>query len=293
MPTSHMSREKRCPPSISAAEPKRHHSEENEELMCSICFDLVVDAVQVGCCGALHCRACIVKCTTCPLCREPLRAENLYLDVRRERLSAAALRQCCHAENGCIFKGNRASVIAHEPLCDFVPPGVFRNSIQKLQRELEEALLLNSTNVERMTKLQRTLMNCALGPEPAIQAIRVLHSIHVENSIFAIDRAASAGKLHWVCSWFGAANKNKMKPKAFLDLELFREVLQGGEGYQADAVNQRCFTCGTMGHWAHDCILHTSTINQQLFNAGCCSNCGIPVAAAGTIDPDIQELQVC
>lgn len=45
-----MSIEKSCPPSISAAEPKRHQSETNEELMCSIRFDLAVDAVQVGGC---------------------------------------------------------------------------------------------------------------------------------------------------------------------------------------------------------------------------------------------------
>jgi hypothetical protein len=62
----------------------------SDELMCSICFDLAVDAVQVSCCGALHCRACISKCTACEMCRNPV--PELVPDIRRERLSAAALR---------------------------------------------------------------------------------------------------------------------------------------------------------------------------------------------------------
>ena len=44
----------------------------SDELMCSICFDLAVDAVQVSCCGALHCRACISKCTAWEMCRNPV-----------------------------------------------------------------------------------------------------------------------------------------------------------------------------------------------------------------------------
>lgn len=41
----------------------------------------------------------------------------------------------------------------------------------KVQRELEDALLVNATIAERMMKLQRALMNCALGPEPAVAAM--------------------------------------------------------------------------------------------------------------------------
>jgi hypothetical protein len=141
---------------------------------------------------------------------------------------------------------------------------------------------------------QRALMLCALGPEPAIEALRLLHT--VDNGVFVVDRAAAAGNLHWVCSWFATAESDhhKMKPQEFLDLEMFRHILQG-----QDATNHRCFTCGTNGHWAHDCILsmaqglHGVPINQRLFNAGCCSNCGLPVKAAGLNEPDIQELQVC
>jgi hypothetical protein len=260
--------------SISAADSKRQRCEldNNEELKCSICFDLVVDAVQVRCCGALHCRACISKCATCPLCRKPLGAESIISDVRCERLSAAAIRQCSHAANGCTFKGNRASVTSHEALCDFVPPGVLRNEIQKLNeallanstnfdrmkaekmklrqelneiQKLNEALLANSTNFERMKaekmKLQQELMNCALGPEPAASAMRVLHHISADKAVFVIDRAAASGHSTWICSWFEGAFvpfHQKLTPQQYLqqiqqyqpqpsaaDLDLVRRTL--------------------------------------------------------------------
>jgi hypothetical protein len=238
--------------SISAADPKRQRCEldDNEELKCSICFDLVVDAVQVRCCGALHCRACISKCATCPLCRKPLGAENIISDVRCERLSAAATRQCSHAANGCTFKGNRASVTAHEALCDFIPSGVLRNEIQKLNealmvnstnfermkaekmklqqelnkiQKLNEALMVNSTNFERMKaekmKLQQELIKCALGPEPAAAAMRVLHHISAGKAVFVIDRAAASGNSQWICSWFESEFvpfQQKLTPQQYL-----------------------------------------------------------------------------
>jgi hypothetical protein len=33
-------------------------------------------------------------------------------------------------------------------------------------------------------------------------------------------------------------------------------------------------------------------INEQLFNAGCCSNCGLPVKSVGEVEPEIQGFQV-
>ena len=92
---------------------------------------------------------------------------------------------------------------------------------------------------------QGALMLCALSPEPAIEALRLgpLHT--VDNGVFVVDRAAAAGNLHWVCSWFATAecDQYKMKPKTLFDLEIFRQILQGQEGHQVDATNHRCF-CG-------------------------------------------------
>jgi hypothetical protein len=46
--------------------------------------------------------------------------------------------------------------------------------------------------------------------------------------------------------------------------------------------NNRCFKCGARGHWAEQCLVGKgATVNEQLFNAGCCSNCGVPVKVEG------------
>ncbi len=44
----------------------------------------------------------------------------------------------------------------------------------------------------------------------------------------------------------------------------------------------RCYKCGAAGHWAKECcVSQDATVNERLFNAGCCSHCGIPLQAEG------------
>ena len=44
----------------------------------------------------------------------------------------------------------------------------------------------------------------------------------------------------------------------------------------------RCYKCGAAGHWAKECsVSQEATVNERLFNAGCCSHCGIPLQAEG------------
>ena len=58
------------PPRIKK-EAKRDRSESKaDDLICPICTELVVDASQMTCCGALFCRACITPVLPqCPMCR--------------------------------------------------------------------------------------------------------------------------------------------------------------------------------------------------------------------------------
>jgi hypothetical protein len=92
--------------------------------------------------------------------------------------------------------------------------------------------------------------------------------------LLLIHRAAAPGNLHWVCSWFATAESDqyKMKPQEFLDLDMFRQSLQGQEGHQVDAANHRYFAGGTNTQ-------KMATVNELLFKAECCSNCGIPMKA--------------
>ena len=183
------------PASVSTAvKRQRAAADENEELQCLICFELVVDAVQVRCCGALHCRACISKCTTCPMCRKPVNADTIIPDVRCERLSAAAIRPCAYAEEGCAFKANRSSVAAHEELCDYVPRSVLRQNIQKVAHDMREQSLAHTTE-------RQALLKCALGPEPAKNALKVLYNLPAADAVFEIDREAAKGRSHVVMNW--------------------------------------------------------------------------------------------
>jgi hypothetical protein len=185
-----------------------------ENLQCLICQELVVDAVQVTCCGALHCRACISKCDKCPQCRKHVNADCIVPDVRCERLAAACSRPCPNAQHGCDFNGNRASVTAHEDICEFVPRSILREKIQAAQLEIRQqetkletllarlSLQRQQTQAEERTELQTAMMRCALGNDPAKAALRVLYSLPVDIGITEVDREKAKGKLHRVVSFY-------------------------------------------------------------------------------------------
>ena len=155
------------------------------DLQCLICQELVVDATQTMCCGALHCRSCVSRCKTCPNCRKPLSNDRIIPDIRSERLSAARLRMCPYAVDGCTFEGNRSSVAIHEQQCDFVPRSVLRKKIE----ELNIVIAAKDTEIQRANKAaqetlkQQELMLCALGPDPAISALRVLYGLADEPRV--------------------------------------------------------------------------------------------------------------
>ena len=98
------------------------------DLTCAVCTELVVDARQVGCCGNIYCKDCIVewlsrnKPGSCPNCRAALIVSKLIIDKRTERQSADHQRNCKFFETyGCAFIGNRKAVHEHQQCCSFNP----------------------------------------------------------------------------------------------------------------------------------------------------------------------------
>mmetsp|Transcript_9353 Transcript_9353/g.13997 ORF Transcript_9353/g.13997 Transcript_9353/m.13997 type:complete len:277 (-) Transcript_9353:315-1145(-) len=114
-----------------------------EELICSTCLQLVVDATQTPCCGSLFCRTCIAtwtdKNSSCPCCRKVVHTTELIKDVRSERKSNSCLRSCKNHGTGCEFVGGRAEMIEHEAICEHLPPELLREKVLALTKELADA----------------------------------------------------------------------------------------------------------------------------------------------------------
>jgi hypothetical protein len=177
-------------------------SEITLSLACLVCSGLVVDAVQTPCCGRLHCRSCITKWlrfptsrSACSNCRAKIDPEQLIRDVRCERLSAAKLRSCPHAEYGCTILANRAAMVEHELVCDFVPRCVLRQQRDAAVRDRELAFAKieakhQATNRSLRLQLQQ-LLTSSLGPNPAVDCIKAMFGF---TSVVAISRAALSNR---------------------------------------------------------------------------------------------------
>jgi hypothetical protein len=139
-------------------------------------------------------------------------------DFRRERLSAAALRQC--PNQGCTFEGNRASLKAHEEECNFLPRAFLTHKIEMLQREMLDAASAHSASIVSLQAQQLALMACALGAQPAVSALRLLYNLCPSRFIFEVDRSAAHAQEH--CVWRDSAfvqSHSKMTYQQFVEQE--------------------------------------------------------------------------
>jgi len=148
---------------------------------CLICHDVVVDAVQMGCCGGMYCRRCVLNWlqenTTCPSCRQHATPDNVSTDVRSERLAASVMRPCAQAHLGCTFKGNREKADEHAWACGFLPQPSILSELQRCKKLLE-------CSVQDYMKV----IHAALGPNAALDAMRVLHKLEASAVIVQIRR---------------------------------------------------------------------------------------------------------
>ena len=110
---------------------------------------------------------------------------------------------CPYAENGCVFGGNRSSVAAHEQQCDFVPRSVLREKIKEMGAVIaakDKEILKKHKDGARAADLvvarelipvlegQKTIMRCALGPDPARSALRALYRLSPSHAIVKVKR---------------------------------------------------------------------------------------------------------
>ena len=164
-------------------EAKRDREEEEAHLLrCPICIELVVDASQVTCCGALFCKACIDPITAkrlplCPMCRAPCSPDKVFPDVRGERASRNFPRPCRHAAYGCAFIGPRNDVAVHEPSCQHVPHTELVKEISDLKKQnaaLDAKLKAQTAEVLTLKMLLNALLESTNRARGVCGCCRVL-----------------------------------------------------------------------------------------------------------------------
>ncbi|KAL6049517.1 Ran-binding protein 9 [Balamuthia mandrillaris] len=80
-----------------------------DELECEICSDIFEEVVETPCCSRLYCRSCVEQwlqrgedgMSSCPACRQPLRAEQLRANRPIQRIIDNLPIDCPHKEQGC------------------------------------------------------------------------------------------------------------------------------------------------------------------------------------------------
>lgn len=158
-----------------------HHEERTQALECLICHQIVNDAVQMRCCGGLFCKRCILlwlrSQTTCPNCRTHAKLHGIQTDLRSERLAADAIRPCDYAYLGCVFKGNRQAVAHHARDCDCVSRAMLVSENFDLRTQLQE-----------VSKKFAHCVQAALGPNPASNALKLLHVLDSGYSVLETKR---------------------------------------------------------------------------------------------------------
>jgi hypothetical protein len=100
--------------------------------------------------------------------------------------------------------------------------------IAKLQSELQGALSAHAAHIESMTnqktEMQRSLMACALGADPATSAMQYLYGA---KNVFAVHRAAAHARQHSICFWIESAVVGHIKkfPYHINDMDLICATL--------------------------------------------------------------------
>lgn len=136
----------------------------DEDLLCLICTELVENAKQAICCGALFCGTCIDQWINrdmygdhqgCPNCRAMLLQASIVPDPRSDRKSAAQPRRCpFHENHHCDFVGTRQEVAGHKAECPCDPDLC---TSQRCKAEKETWILEKDQMQERIDELKNII----------------------------------------------------------------------------------------------------------------------------------------
>eukprot|EP01036_Dinobryon_divergens_P031786 gene31786-41254_t len=159
------------------------------DLLCIACQDLVIDAMQITCCGSLFCRGCITPWITdhgsCPCCRKEITIADIFCDVRSERKSANHPRACKLKDRGCKFIGDRHESVLHENQCEYIPVAPLRKKIADLTAELNEAAAERLVSAARIEAAEQQIE--AFAEEKA--RTEAAHKIALQTAVWAVPKS--------------------------------------------------------------------------------------------------------
>jgi hypothetical protein len=72
-------------------------------------------------------------------------------------------------------------------------------------RLIEQNSAISEREKTEKIQMQQALVKCALGPQPAQAALKVLYKLRDDQNVYEIDREAAKGRCYGVCNWFNGA----------------------------------------------------------------------------------------
>lgn len=182
---------------------KKKRRVDSEDLNCTTCLQLVVNATQTPCCGILFCRTCIVTWTdvnsSCPCCRKNLNSAKLVTDVRSERKSSAKLRNC--KNSGCDFSGGRSDMTQHETVCVHpLEPELLRAKVRDLTLALGQAKqeIAHLTEEKTLEITRRKTEVTAAAWQKKEEILRKMNGLGVVVMLKKETRTSEVYKLNFV-----------------------------------------------------------------------------------------------
>ena len=172
------------------------------DLHCGICLEVVKNAVQSRCCGALWCSNCMKTAMAtsrlCPNCRSVLTRSELVPDTRANREAAAIRRHCPYAQHGCPFEGNRSDLEEHAKDCNAKP-------IEEILKEVHRAHETTVSKLEAKHRRELGALASRLRTQSANVDVLIQQRDAVRRAMYHSTDRIGFHVLHGTEGWHDAA----------------------------------------------------------------------------------------